>query len=452
MNDHYDLLVIGGGSGGVRAARMSAAFGAKVALVEGRKLGGTCVNVGCVPKKLFVYAASFAHAFEDAAGFGWQRTHPAFDWRALVAAKDREIARLNGIYAKLLSDAGVEVVEGWARFVDPHTVAVGDRELRASKILIATGGRPFVPDCPGREHLVTSNEIFSLEALPKRIVIAGGGYIGVEFASVFCQLGVETHLVHRHEALLSGYFDGDVRRHLTQELRRLGVHAHLGRTVARIESRDGQPIAVLDDGTELGADLHLAAVGRRPNTQGLDLDEVGIATDPVRGGVIVDDDFRTSHPHVFAIGDVIDRIQLTPVALAEGMAFARTHFGGQPTSPDYDRIPTAVFSTPQVGTVGLGEEQAHHRGEDCVIYRSTFTPMKATLSGRRGKTLMKLVVCAKSDEVLGVHVVGPDAAEIVQGFAVALKCRATKAQFDQTVGIHPTAAEELVTMRTPAPS
>ncbi len=450
MSERYDLLVIGGGSGGVRAARMSAGFGAKVALVEGNRLGGTCVNVGCVPKKLFVYAAGFAHAFEDAAGFGWQRLRPTFDWSALVEAKDREIARLNDVYARLLRDAQVDLVHGWARFVDPHTVRVGDRELRASKILIATGGRPFVPDCPGHEHAITSNEVFSLPRLPRRILIAGGGYIGVEFASIFRQLGVETHLVHRHDALLGASFDGDVRRHLTQELRRLGVHVHLGRTVTRIEARGADKVAVLDDETELTADVPMAAVGRLPNTEGLGLEDVGVATDPVRGAVIVDDDFRTTLPHVFAIGDVIDRVQLTPVALAEGMAFARTHYGNQPSSPDYDRIPTAVFSTPQVGTVGLGQEQAIHRGDDCVVFRSVFTPMKDTLGGRHSKTLMKLVVCARTDEVLGVHVVGPDAAEIVQGFAVALKCRVTKEQLDRTVGIHPTAAEELVTMRTPS--
>ncbi|MEM9073940.1 MAG: glutathione-disulfide reductase [Myxococcota bacterium] len=448
MKYEYDLVVIGAGSGGVRAARMSAGFGAKVAVIESSHLGGTCVNVGCVPKKLFVYAASFADAFEDAPGFGWGRARPSFDWPALVEAKNNEIARLNKIYGKILTDAGVEIVEGRGRFVDPHTVRVGDRTLSAKKILIATGGKPWAPEIPGHELGTTSNDMFFLPKLPKRIVIAGGGYIGVEFASIFHGLGVETHLVHRHEFLLNR-FDGDVRRHFTEQLRHRGIHAHLGHTIQSLQKRGEDIVATLDDGTQLAADLQMAAVGRRPNTQGLGLEEIGVDVDHDRGGVVVNDDFQTTVPHIYAIGDVIDRIQLTPVALAEGMAFAHTHYGDKPRGVDYESIPTAVFGTPQVGTVGLTEEEAWHRGEEVVVFRSVFTPMKNILAGRHEKMLMKLVVCAQTDKVFGVHVVGPDAGEIVQGFAVAMKCGATKAQLDHTVGIHPTAAEELVTMRTP---
>ncbi|HJL05734.1 MAG TPA: glutathione-disulfide reductase [Polyangiaceae bacterium LLY-WYZ-15_(1-7)] len=446
----YDLLVIGGGSGGVRAARMSAGFGAKVALVEGGPLGGTCVNVGCVPKKLLVYAASFADEFRDARGFGWSLPGaPRFDWPTLIANKDREIARLNEVYQGILGRAGVDILRGWARFEDPHTVRIGDRTVRAAKILVATGGKPKVIPIPGHELAITSNEAFSLDALPKRIVIAGGGYIGLEFASLFNLLGVETHLVHKDSYLLNA-FDGDVRRHVTEQVRLKGVHVHHDHTVERVEKRGAELVAVLDDGTELAADLQMAAVGRVPNTDGLNLEAAGVEVAAGRGGIVVDDGFRTSQPHVFALGDVIDRVALTPVALGEGMAFARAQFGGEPEAAvDYESIPTAVFSVPQVGTVGLGEEAAWHRGEECLIYRSVFRPMKYTLADRHEKMLMKLVVCAKTDRVLGVHVVGPDAGEIVQGFAVALKGGATKAQLDATVGIHPTAAEELVTMREP---
>ncbi|HJL30381.1 MAG TPA: FAD-dependent oxidoreductase, partial [Polyangiaceae bacterium LLY-WYZ-15_(1-7)] len=395
-------------------------------------------------------AASFADEFRDARGFGWSLPGaPRFDWPTLIANKDREIARLNEVYQGILGRAGVDILRGWARFEDPHTVRIGDRTVRAAKILVATGGKPKVIPIPGHELAITSNEAFSLDALPKRIVIAGGGYIGLEFASLFNLLGVETHLVHKDSYLLNA-FDGDVRRHVTEQVRLKGVHVHHDHTVERVEKRGAELVAVLDDGTELAADLQMAAVGRVPNTDGLNLEAAGVEVAAGRGGIVVDDGFRTSQPHVFALGDVIDRVALTPVALGEGMAFARAQFGGEPEAAvDYESIPTAVFSVPQVGTVGLGEEAAWHRGEECLIYRSVFRPMKYTLADRHEKMLMKLVVCAKTDRVLGVHVVGPDAGEIVQGFAVALKGGATKAQLDATVGIHPTAAEELVTMREP---
>ncbi len=444
----YDLAVIGAGSGGVRAARMSAGFGAKVAVIEGSDLGGTCVNIGCVPKKLFVYAASYAEAFEDARGFGWSSSRPAFDWKKLVEAKNREIARLNGIYQTILEKAGVEIVRGFASFEDAHTLRVGDKTISAKTILIATGGKPWRPEIPGHEMGISSNECFYLDSLPKRIVIAGGGYIGVEFAGIFKLLGVDVHVVHRGDFVLNR-FDQDIRRHLTDQMRLKGIHIHLEQTIERLHRKGSVIVATLNNGEELEAELQMAAVGRRPNTEGLNLEAAGVETDTTRGGIVVDDDFRTTTENIYAIGDVIDRLQLTPVALAEGMAIAKTLYGGTPTSVDYDCIPTAVFSTPNVGTVGLSEEAAWHRGHECVIYRSTFTPMKHTLSGRHEKTMMKLVVCAKTDKVLGVHMVGPDAGEIIQGFAVAMKCGATKKQLDSTIGIHPTAAEEFVTMRTP---
>lgn len=444
----YDLAVIGAGSGGVRAARMSAGLGAKVAIIEGADLGGTCVNVGCVPKKLFVYAASYAEAFEDARGFGWSSTRPAFDWKTLVESKNREIERLNGIYQSILERSGAEIIRGFASFEDAHTLRVGDRTLRAQTILIATGGKPWRPEIPGHELGISSNECFYLDALPKRIVIAGGGYIGVEFAGIFKLLGVDVHLVHRGQLVLNR-FDQDIRRHLTDQMRLKGIHIHLDQTIERLDRKGDAIVATLKNGEKLEAEIQMAAVGRRPNTTGLNLEAAGVSVDPERGAIVVDDDFRTSTSNIYAIGDVIDRLQLTPVALAEGMAIAKTLYGGTPTSVDYDTIPTAVFSTPNVGTVGLTEEAAWHRGHECTIFRSEFTPMKHTLSGRHEKTMMKLVVCAKTDRVLGVHMVGPDAGEIIQGFAVALKCGATKAQFDSTIGIHPTAAEEFVTMRTP---
>jgi len=443
----YDLFVIGGGSGGVRASRMSASFGAKVGLAEESRLGGTCVNLGCVPKKLLVYGASYAEDFVDAAGYGWTVPKPRFDWGTLLANKDAEIARLNGIYGSILEKAGVEVFPERAVLEGPHELRVGDRKITAETILIATGGRPWVADIEGADLGIVSDDVFSLPALPKRVVIAGGGYIGLEFASVFNALGSEVHLVHKHEHVLNA-FDRDVSKLLEEQMRLRGVHMHLGQTIEKIEKRGAHLVALLANGDELEGDVQLAAIGRRPNTAGLGLEAAGVEVG-ARGAIVVDDELRTSQSNIYALGDVIDRVALTPVALAEGMAFAKSKYGEQPTTVDYTNIPTAVFSIPQVGTVGLGEEAAWHRGEVVEVFKSTFRPMRHTLSGRHEKTLMKLVVCRNSDRVLGCHMVGPDAAEITQGLAIALKCGATKAELDATLGIHPSAAEEFVTMRTP---
>jgi glutathione reductase (NADPH) len=450
MSDSFDLVVVGGGSGGVRAARIAAGFGARVALVEAARLGGTCVNIGCVPKKLMVYGAGFAETFQEAAGFGWSLDGaPRFDWATLVDRREAEIRRLNGVYRSLLVNAGVTVIEGFGRLV-PGGVQVGERTLQAGTTLIATGGRPRVLPIPGWELGKTSDDFFALRAQPRRVVVAGGGYIGVELACIFRALGSEVHLVHKDPQLLNA-FDVDVRAFFSEQIQLHGVHLHTRHTIERLDRRGDSIVATLDDGSELPADLQLAAIGRVPATSGLGLEEVGVDTSP-GGAILVDEQFQTSRPGVYALGDCIGRVQLTPVALAEGMALARRLFGGQPDATvDYDLIPTAVFATPQVATVGLTEDEAWHRGEQCVIYRTTFRPMRNTLSGLPFKTMMKLVVCAKTDRVLGLHVVGPEAGEIVQGFAVALRAGATKAQFDATIGIHPTAAEELVTLRTQVP-
>jgi glutathione reductase (NADPH) len=451
VSETYDLLVLGGGSGGVRAARVAAGFGARVVLVESSRLGGTCVNVGCVPKKLMVYGASFAEHFREAAGFGWSLgAEPRHDWAALVDRREAEITRLNGVYRGLLESSGVRVVEGFGRLIAPDAVAVGDLTLRAKTILLATGGRPKVPRIPGWELGSTSDDFFALRALPRRVVVAGGGYIGVELASILRAFGSEVHLVHKDTMLLNA-FDADVRRFFGEQLQLHGVQVHAGHTIERLDRRGDDLVATLDDGSTLAADLQLAAVGRAPATDGLGLADVGVETSS-GGAIVVDDAFQTTCPGIYALGDCVGRVQLTPVALAEGMTFARRLFGGQPdASVGYDLIPTAVFATPQVSAVGLSEEEAWHRGEQCVIFRSSFRPMKNTLSGLPFKMMMKLVVCAKTDRVLGLHVVGPEAGEIVQGFAAAMRAGITKAQLDATIGIHPTAAEELVTLRTPVP-
>lgn len=449
MSDYdYDLFVIGAGSGGVRAGRISAGLGARVAICEDRDLGGTCVNVGCVPKKLFSHGAHFSHDVEDAAGFGWTTDTPRFDWATLIANKDVEIRRLNGIYERLLENAGARIIRGRGTLVDAHTVEVAGERYTAAHILVATGSWPFMPPIEGAELGMTSNELFHLERLPKRAVIVGGGYIAVEFASIYRGFGAEVVLVHRGDQLLRG-FDCDVRRHLAEELRKSGVELHLGKEVLRLEKRDESTYAcTLSDGSVVEGDLPVCAIGRVPKTSGLGLEEVGVELD-ARGAIVVDDYYASSVPSIHALGDVIDRIQLTPVALAEGSALAKTLFGGEPTKVDYDNIATAVFSHPNIGTVGLTEELARQRLGAVRIYRSTFRPLEHTISGRDTKTLMKLIVDDATDRVVGVHVVGDGAGEIVQGFAVALKAGATKAQFDATIGIHPTAAEELVTMRTP---
>ena len=449
MSDEFDLLVIGAGSGGVRAARFAAGFGAKVAVVESRYLGGTCVNVGCVPKKLLVYGAHYAEDFRQAVGFGWSAGQSVFDWPTLIANKNREIQRLNGIYRNLLLNSGVTLLEGHARLLGPHQVEVQGRCYSARHILIATGGWPQVPDIPGKEHAITSNEVFYLQQLPQRVLVVGGGYIAVEFASIFHGLGAQTSLLYRGELFLRG-FDGAVRRHCREELEKKGLDLQFNSDIARIERQaDGSLLATLTDGRTLATDCVFYATGRRPMLDDLGLENAGVALDE-RGYIRVNEHFETSQPSILAIGDVIGRVQLTPVALAEGMAVARRLFRPEDYQvPDYELIPTAVFSLPNIATVGLSEEQARERGHQLKIFESRFRPMKLTLTECQERTLMKLVVDADSDRVLGCHMVGPEAGEIIQGLAVALKAGATKRIFDETLGIHPTAAEEFVTMRTP---
>lgn len=447
----FDLFVIGVGSGGVRAARMSSTWGARVATAEEKFMGGTCVNVGCVPKKLFVYASHYAEDFRDAKGFGWQVEPPAFDWQTLLANKNKEIERLNGIYRGLLDNAGVTHFDGRARIVDAHRVSIGDRVVSTERILIATGGWPSVPEFPGSEHVITSNEAFFLEALPGRVLIVGGGYIAVEFAGIFAGLGVETSLSYRGPLFLRGW-DADVRQTVAEEMPKKGVKIHFESVVERIEKGEGGYVVQFADDSRLEVDLVMYATGREPAVADLGLENVKVEQRE-NGAIIIDDEFRTSEPSIFALGDVTDRMQLTPVAIAEAMAFARTQFLNEPTIMDYKSVPTAVFCQPSVGTVGLSEEEARVRhGDDIDIYRTSFRALKHTVGGGDERTMMKLVVERSTDVVLGVHMVGAEAGEIIQGLAVAIKAGATKAVFDATVGIHPTTAEEFVTMREPIAS
>jgi len=443
----FDLFVIGAGSGGVRASRMAAGFGARVAVAESSRLGGTCVNLGCVPKKLMVYASAFSAAAEDAKNFGWTVPRPTFDWATLIANKDREIARLNGIYRELLVGAGVRIIEGRARLRDRHTVDVDGTVVTAERILISTGGYPFKSEIPGNELSITSDQIFHLERQPERIAIAGGGYIAVEFAGILNGMGSEVELVYRGPLFLRG-FDDDVRSTLAEEMRKRGINLRFETLINRIDRSDSGLVATTDHDEALEVDQVLNAMGRLPNTAGLGLEGIGVKLSG-RGAVVVNEHLESSVPGIYALGDCIDRIALTPVALAEGMALAETLFNNNPTVVDYATIPSAVFSQPPIGTVGLTETEAREQGFDVVIFRSTFKPMIHTLSGRDERTMMKMVVDRPSDRVLGIHMVGSDAGEIIQGMAVALKAGATKATFDSTIGIHPTAAEEFVTMRTP---
>ncbi len=440
----YDLFTIGGGSAGVRGSRFAAGFGARVAVAEERAFGGTCVNVGCIPKKLLAYAAHYRHDFDNARGFGWRAGEPAFDWPTLRANKDKEIARLNAVYERVLASAGVAIHRGRANLLDPHTVEVDGKRYSAAHIMVATGGWPSVPAIPGAEHAITSNEAFHLESLPPRAIVVGGGYIAVEFASIWCGLGVDTTLIYRGERLLKE-FDHDLGAFLAEQMAKKGVRLVFKKNIVRIDRHDALHCQ-LDDGEALEADLVLYATGRTPNTRGFGLEHAGVALRPT-GAVIVDDQFQTKVPSIYAVGDCIDRMQLTPVALAEGMVVADRLFNKGTRAMDYDNVPTAIFSDPNVGTVGLSEAHARAKYERVAIYRSTFTPLKHQLTGSGEKMLMKLVVDQASDRVLGVHMVGSEAGEIIQGFAVALKCGATKRQFDSTIGIHPTAAEEFVTMR-----
>jgi glutathione reductase (NADPH) len=452
MTYDFDLFVIGAGSGGVRAARFAAGYGARVAVAESRYLGGTCVNVGCVPKKLLVYGAHFAEDFEQAQGFGWSMDQAQFDWPTLIANKNREIERLNGIYRNLLVNSGVTLLEGHARLLDGHSVELGGKRYSAKHILIATGGWPHVPDIPGREHVIDSNQAFFLPQLPKRVLVVGGGYIAVEFASIFNGLGAQTSLLYRGELFLRG-FDGAVRQHLREELSKRGLDLQFNSDIARIDKQaDGSLLATLKDGRELATDCVFYATGRRPMLDNLGLENTEVELDE-RGYVQVDEQYQSTAPSIMAIGDVIGRVQLTPVALAEGMAVARRLFKPEEyRKVDYRMIPTAVFSLPNIGTVGLSEEQAREEGYRVQVFESRFRPMKLTLTDCQERTLMKLVVDADSDRVLGCHMVGPEAGEIVQGLAIALKAGATKRMFDETIGVHPTAAEEFVTMRTPVES
>lgn len=449
MTYDFDLFVIGAGSGGVRAARFSAGYGARVAVAESRYLGGTCVNVGCVPKKLLVYGAQFADDFEQAQGFGWTPGEATFSWPTLIANKNREIERLNGIYRKLLVNSGVTLLEGHARLLDEHSVEVDGKTYSAERILIATGGWPHIPDIPGHEHAINSNQAFFLEELPKRVLVMGGGYIAVEFASIFNGLGAQTSLLYRGDLFLRG-FDNSLRTHLHEELGKRGLDVQFNTDIARIDKQaDGSLQATLKDGRTLQTDCIFYATGRRPMLDNLGLENTSISLDD-KGYIEVDDEYQTKAPSILAIGDVIGRVQLTPVALAEGMAVARRLFKPEEyRKVDYRMIPTAVFSLPNIGTVGLSEEQAREAGHEVKIFESRFRPMKLTLTESDERTLMKLVVDAKTDRVLGCHMVGPDAGEIVQGLAVALKAGATKQVFDETIGVHPSAAEEFVTLRTP---
>ena len=442
----FDLFVIGAGSGGVRCARMAAAYGARVAVAEERALGGTCVNVGCVPKKLFVYAAHAHEDFNDAAGFGWDVEGARFDWTRLRENKDREIARLNGVYRGLLEGRGVRIVEGRARLVDPHTVAVGAERITARHILVATGGWPHVPSFPGSELAVTSNGMFHLREFPRRALVVGGGYIAVEFAGILNGLGVQTTLAYRG-ALFLRHFDRDLRETLAEEMPKKGIRLRFDTEVASIGANaDGSRAVRFVNGEEADFDLVLYATGRRPLTAGLGLEECGVAL-AEDGSIVVDAHYRSSVPSIHAIGDVIGGPELTPLALAQGMALASTLFLGEPKTVSLENIPTAVFSQPPLGTVGLSEEQARERFPAVSIYHSRFRALKNTLSGNPERTFMKLVVDAATDRVLGVHMAGPEAGEIIQGMAVALQAGATKRVFDATLGIHPTAAEEFVTMR-----
>jgi len=444
----YDLFVIGAGSGGVRASRVSASMGARVACAEERFLGGTCVNVGCIPKKLLVYASHFQEDFEAAAaGYGWDVGPRTFDWRTLIENKDKEISRLNGIYRNLLEGAGVSLIEERASLEGPHEVRVGERVVTAETILLAPGGWAQVPEIPGREHAITSLEAFYLDQLPEEIVIVGGGYIAVEFAGIFHGLGTKVTQLYRGPLFLRG-FDDEVREWLADEMRKKGIDLRFDVNVTAIEEAAGRKTATLTDGSTLEADQVFFATGRVPNTANLGLEKAGVELGS-QGAIRVDETSRTNVANIYAIGDVTDRIQLTPVALHEAMCFARTVYGDSPSSPDHRDVPSAVFSQPPIGSVGLTEQEAREVGNPIHIYTSSFRSLKDTLTGSDEKTHMKLIVDQQSDRVLGVHMVGPDAGEIIQGFGVALKCDATKAQFDATIGIHPTAAEELVTMREP---
>lgn len=453
MADHdVDLFVIGAGSGGVRAARVAANYGARVMIAEEYRVGGTCVIRGCVPKKLLVYASRFSDEFEDAAGYGWTVPEPTFHWPTLITNKDREIARLEAAYISTLERFNVALVKTHAVLEDAHTVrlATGAR-VRAETILISTGACPHLgPKIPGLEHAISSNEAFHLPELPRRIVIQGGGYIAVEFACIFAGLGSEVTLAYRGENILRG-FDDDVREHLRSEMRGRGITVTCGHTVTAIEKAGDEFVTRLSDKSAVNSDKVMFAIGRRPNVMGIGIERLNVKIHE-HGGIEVDKFSRTTVANIYAVGDVTNRVNLTPVAIREGHAFADTVFGGKPTPVDHSNVPTAVFSEPEVGVIGLTETQARERLAQVDVYKTTFRPMKATLSGRNTRSFMKLLVDAATDRVVGCHIVGPDAGELIQIVGIAVKMGATKADFDATMAVHPTAAEELVTMREKAVS
>lgn len=440
----YDLFVIGAGSGGVRASRVAASLGARVGIAEERYFGGTCVNVGCVPKKLYSYAAHFRDDLVDSRGFGWSSQDLNFDWSILKKNKDTEINRLNGIYKSILDNNDVTIYEARARLLGPHELEVGGETISAARILIAVGGWPWVPDYPGSEHAISSNEVFELETLPKAAIVVGGGYIAVEFASIFARLGCETSLIYRGNRLLRG-FDEEVRDFITAQLSR-DMNVILEDDVKRIDKQNNSLTVSLKSGNELNADLLLSATGRKPLTRDLGLENTAVELTS-SGAVCVDEHFQTREPSIYALGDVIDRVALTPVALAQGQLLARSLFGDNNSVLSYENIPTAVFCHPNVATCGLGEQDAIARGLDIDVYTATVRQLKHTLSGRDEMCFIKLVVQRSDDRVIGAHLVAPDAGELMQGIAVAMNAGATKAQFDATIGIHPTLAEEIVTMR-----
>lgn len=444
----YDLIVVGAGSGGVRLARTSASLGAKVAIVESSDLGGACVNVGCVPKKLFVYGSQVADHIHEASGYGWDTHGITFSWDRLRDNKNREISRLNGIYGDLLNNAGVTLLRGHATITGRHEVSVDGHVLRAEHIALSTGSWPNIPQVPGHEHILTSNDMFFLDALPSTAVIWGGGYIGLEFAGILNGLGVDVTVINRSDRILQG-FDQDVQDFVAEEMVKKGVTLRTGVNVREVIKTGSGVDVMLDDGSVLSADMIMAATGRKARTQAMGLEEVGVELTHT-GHIGVTDSFQTSIPSIYAIGDVIGTPQLTPVALEQAMVLARRLFAGSTDVVDYDLIPSAVFCQPNVGTVGVTEQEARQRGLDVDIYRTNFRPMKHTLSGKDARCLMKLVVERLSGRVVGAHMVGDDAGEVIQGLAVAMRAGATKSDFDRTIGIHPTSAEEFVTMRTPA--
>ena len=444
----FDLFVIGAGSGGVRASRIAAQLGARVAIAEERYLGGTCVNVGCVPKKLLMYSAHYRDHLQLAAGFGWDIKDARFDWKTLLKNKDQEITRLNQVYHNVLINAGVTLLEGHARIVNPHCVKVGEETYTTERILIATGGRPIVPEFPGSEHVITSDDAFFLDELPKNILIVGGGYIGVEFAGIFNGLGVETHLCHRSDTLLKG-FDEDIRQLLGEEMKKKGVQLHFNVDIVRVDKVNNNDFVVhSNDGREWNTNRVMFATGRRPNLAELGLENTAIQPNE-KGTITVDKHYQTLEPSIYAIGDVVGHLALTPIALAEGMMLARHLFDKPQRAMNYQDIPTAAFSQPPVAGVGLTEADAREKFTSVDVYQARFKPMAFSLSDTDERTFVKLLVDRHTDRVIGCHMVGPDAAEIMQGLAVALTAGATKSDFDMTIGIHPTLAEEFVTLREP---